>query len=436
MLETRVVDPPQMQKLVKAEMLNKPHNFADVVVKAPQSTWPGRQIRRFPKYGTHEFSQQCGWTAVSKQGPHCAFFVRPRPNEFEGVSRWISQIVVGYLLAKQANCKVLFDYGKDINILEVLTPATNLGPSLDDQLNNWTVPSGFKCENRNLCFQISNGMVAKSYMSDSDFLAFAGSTLGRDPLVPVPWYRYAYRYQQNRSVFRDLELVLPGFQLESGMACSLGNLFHLAPSASQFEPQLFRMILPTLQDEEALVMTIYIRTTVTDKKAQRERAGQAAESDLFAEEDKLKGRNIERNYLQCAFHLEDQYLSGSLELGINISRVVWMLVTDSTYLKQRIIDSYSTQDANSRLPTDRQKWKSRVIPREVLGTRSRGMHTRTGRNPSTADFAEALIDWYLIGESDLVIMSERFSFGATGALRTARPIYDVKSCSRAVLYSS
>ena len=47
------------------------------------------------------------------------------------------------------------------------------------------------------------------------------------------------------------------------------------------------------------------------------------------------------------------------------------------------------------------------------------------RDPSLADFAEAIIDWYLIGEADLVIMDQNsVSFGGTAALRTARTVFD------------
>ena len=65
------------------------------------------------------------------------------------------------------------------------------------------------------------------------------------------------------------------------------------------------------------------------------------------------------------------------------------------------------------------------ITRKILVTSARGAHTRLeGGGVSTADFAEAAIDWYLLGESDAVIANKLYSFGITGAFRTARPIYD------------
>ena len=56
---------------------------------------------------------------------------------------------------------------------------------------------------------------------------------------------------------------------------------------------------------------------------------------------------------------------------------------------------------------------------------TRGVHSRSDRGPSQSDFAEAIVDWYLIGESDLVVMDKSsVSFGGTAALRTARPVQD------------
>jgi len=108
-----------------------------------------------------------------------------------------------------------------------------------------------------------------------------------------------------------------------------------------------------------------------------------------------------------------------------------MLASDSVHLKQWISKSYGLQNANEKVSVDKQRWKSWSIPREIVTTRARGVHSRPGRNPSTADVAEALIDWYLLGESDLVVPSAPgFTFGTTAALRTARPYYDPAMCSK------
>jgi hypothetical protein len=101
-----------------------------------------------------------------------------------------------------------------------------------------------------------------------------------------------------------------------------------------------------------------------------------------------------------------------------------MVVTDSAHLKKGLVEDYSSVDVRdlSGGPTNK---TILPIPRQVLTTQSRGKHTRTYRRPSTADFAEALIDWYLIGESD-AIATERTvfsSFETTAALRTNRPVY-------------
>ena len=51
-------------------------------------------------------------------------------------------------------------------------------------------------------------------------------------------------------------------------------------------------------------------------------------------------------------------------------------------------------------------------------------------------FHVALTDWWLLGESDVIVNHSMLSFGHTAAMRTARPIYRAShngDCSRMVL---
>jgi hypothetical protein len=128
--------------------------------------------------------------------------------------------------------------------------------------------------------------------------------------------------------------------------------------------------------------------------------------------------------LNCALSLESEFLSQG-----SYSHVVWMVVTDSQYLKTFITDSYDSRHSNDT--TDD------MISRVIVTTHSRGAHSKLNRSPSTADVAEALIDWYLIGESDLVVTDDFApSFGDTAVTRTVRPYYKVqgreKKCSKVV----
>ena len=381
--------------------------------------------RRFPKFGTEEFGLQCNWTKLYlySQEPDCIFYVQADPRDGQGIALWISKITSGYILARQAGCKLLFDYGQDVEIHRVLTPHLSLGAGAEDQLNNWTVPSTFLCSNTTRCVHVPI-VSGPDYAISPTLLALIASIIGRKSLFGVPFYRYAYFHHLDRSAFQSLEEALPGFQLETGMACSLGTLFHLAPGAKQYEPELFSRILPKLQNESNLVIALYIRTGHTDKVAKAEKAGQIVE-----EEDEAFCRDVAERCVQCVLSLEEKWVSDKGELASlsSFSRGVWMLVTDSAYLKKWIRESYDGQDAANV------QWNSKevvVIPREVVVTRSQGRHTRSSQNPSTTDFAEALIDWYLLGESDLVVKNSGYSFGSTAALRTARPLYEVDTSPR------
>jgi hypothetical protein len=191
------------------------------------------------------------------------------------------------------------------------------------------------------------------------------------------------------------------------MACSLASLFHLSPSASSFEPDLFSRILPALHSSETLVISVYIRTGQTEKNEKWEAP--------------MWYRKLAEPILDCALNLEKENLS-----QVSFSRIVWMVVSDSQYLKKFIAESYDSRYRNNT-----------AIPREIITTRSRRAHSKPNRGPSTADVAEALIDWYLIGESDLVVTDDFApSFGDTAATRTARPYYKVtgqeKVCGKVV----
>jgi hypothetical protein len=122
----------------------------------------------------------------------------------------------------------------------------------------------------------------------------------------------------------------------------------------------------------------------------------------------------------CALHLEQMEHNRTSTITDDSSsiprKVVWMVVTDSQFVKTWVQETYSN-DPTNHFPSSR---------RTILATQSRGAHTKASGQPSTADFAEGFLDWYLIGESDYVISDyEGPSFGNTASFRTARPHYKV-----------
>lgn len=133
------------------------------------------------------------------------------------------------------------------------------------------------------------------------------------------------------------------------MPCSLASLFHLAPSAAQFEPDLFSKFLPTLHQPNTLVMSLYIRTGLTDAEAKAEKfCGTAQEAVHTAKQFANKITN-------CEVGLEQEYLSNNT----SYSQVVWMVVTDSHFLKHWVPETYDSRHVS-----------------------------RASRDPSTAEVAE------------------------------------------------
>ena len=206
-----------------------------------------------------------------------------------------------------------------------------------------------------------------------------------------------------RDRFNPLRQTLPGLSLETAFACSMSRIIHLSPHIRKFERQFHSKILPALQDEKSLVITVYYRT------------GHAEETvESTAKDLEGKDKDMQKS-ISCAEAVERSFLDGPRQLKRHFTSVLWNFVCDSPYAKKEFSSKYDGTEAKSS--------KGKVYPRHVVTTSSRGAHTKAQENPSVADFAEAFADWYTIGESDAVVLHQGWSFGTTAALRTARPVF-------------
>lgn len=375
---------------------------------------------RFPRFGSDEFKRQCSWTLMSQASYNCTILSTPQPGNHEGVSNWVTSVAMSYLVARQAGCKLYVDYGS-VNIHDVLATPGDLGydaKQYSSTLNDWRVPTGWTCRKENNCivehFQ-------PNIPPDGIFNNAVGF-LGK--LAPIPRYRFAYQFQSGwlySGEFNELEQALPGFQLDTGMACIINNLFHLAPSAAKYESRLFGELLPTLR--ENLSLTLYIRT------------GQAeVDDDIESSVSAILRDSIVNATIESAVALEQKYLSGQLIAPSPFSQVVWMVVTDDVRVKRTLKNGFDGKAAGSLTQSYQQKqyqsgsqsYQTGIpsVHRRVMVTGAKGAHTRLESEVSTADFAGAMIDWYLIGESDVVIADTRYSFGTTAAMRNSLPVYD------------
>lgn len=139
----------------------------------------------------------------------------------------------------------------------------------DPQKFNWTTPSNFQCQQHEYCFTSSTLRHMPHELLVEGKLAF-------------PRYRHAYsRGGLSLEGFQHLQRIFPGFDLETGMACSLGCLMEPSALLEKYEPQFFTELLPALNDETILTMATYIRTGRTDYVASMKLAG----ATIIAEED-------------------------------------------------------------------------------------------------------------------------------------------------------
>jgi len=386
-----------------------------------------RWAPRFPQFGTESFERHCSWAANftrraerRRAGTDCSFLARPTPTSNEGVANWASEVAIGAVFAQQVGCRLYADYGPGVDVGRVLI---SVNPSSPGDEYNWTVPEGYRCGMKDRCFG------ARPY-KEKNLRIFTRYL--KHKLLPPPEYRFIYNNKIETGQFDELaRTALPGFDAEEGMACAIGSVFELAPSAAEFVPHLFTEIIPALRDDtNTFVLALYVRTGNTDKMANMEREGKEVKQKQYT-----KLSSFDKRITECALQVERERLSPESQAensdegeensypSKTPSRIVWMVITDSPSVGKIIASEYDEREVVFEGEGGSAANKS--IKRRVLTTGARGIQTRKQRNPSTVDFAEAIIDWYLIGESNAVILSSSMTFGATGAMRTARPLYRV-----------
>mmetsp|Transcript_57952 Transcript_57952/g.172950 ORF Transcript_57952/g.172950 Transcript_57952/m.172950 type:complete len:364 (-) Transcript_57952:10-1101(-) len=304
-----------------AQKITEKQYETDVGESTKEGPKSRRPHNRFPRFGTAEFDTKCGWTTDSSpsapgaQG--CSLLARPSPNSGEGLSAWTSQIAAGYMYAKQTGCRLLIDYGEDINIEQIFMPPK--GSSM-----NWSVPKNFTCRKENHCkvvYALWNAGNLKHVAKD---LGVDGTT----PIIVSPDFRWPHQNRTNEKSTSDelknltLRKTFPGFDFETGFGCSFGHTFDLSPTASAFEPNLFSTILPTLRNERSFVISLYIRTGRTDHVYQMEKKGESVE------EDNTSLRGNPQSVINCALRIEEDLLGNNSQGGYYTS-LTWMVLTDA-----------------------------------------------------------------------------------------------------------
>jgi hypothetical protein len=285
------------------------------------------------------------------------------------MSNWLCQIASGHIMAVQSGCRFLLDYGPTVKVTQAIQPQKDL---------DWRVPADYDCDADPTCL-----FAEDTYTDNSKPMQQVQLLSGQSHLAPIPGFRIAYKSRIDPTISNYLLLnqTLPGLILQTAFACSLGSLLDIRGDnieRSFHQPNLSKL-LAHLRSSKSRVLTLYIRTGQTDE-------------NIGLDQHRLAAEPI----VECALQLEESHKSHT-----------WLVISDSQYVKTWVTASYTQQGK-----------------RQIITTQSHGKQTKPTTNPSTTDFVEAFLDWYLLGESDLVIGSGP-SFGDTGALRTARPFYRV-----------
>ena len=441
----------QRQEAARAQHVlgEKERETADTnnsIVDKKENQWD--YSSRFPRFGTPEHNKACGGREAAPRmetSTKCSVVVQPDPNGTEGLALWASNVVMGYFIHRQianGGCNLYIDFGAGVDVEAALTTPT-APDSTAEQTSLWSVPpKGFVCRIEDNCHYIwtepSGSTYRYSYRSSAEVDSAATTAKGRtrrndktknhhlyqqqQQLAPVPFYRFAYnpRYERLKTEsFQELGRSLMGrngdgsepFNVHTGFACAFSSLFQLSPDAVRYEAKLFTQILPTLQDPDNLVIGVYIRTGATEGKT-------SANVGYEAIDDAEAHITAAAEILNCALKQERHFASGDKGNGGLLrrkpERIVWMLVTDSNHLKKYISKEYGGKAVVVVGDTADDTTRTRsTIPRDVITTSSAGAHTRPrgGANNNDNDgsidsqrtetFASAVIDWWLLGESDV-----------------------------------
>uniref|UniRef100_A0A7S0FLD7 Uncharacterized protein n=2 Tax=Minutocellus polymorphus TaxID=265543 RepID=A0A7S0FLD7_9STRA len=340
----------------------------------------------------------------------CSLIIHPRPDSNEGLAAWASSVVAGHLTARQTGCRFLFDYGPGVAIDTLITPPKqSLHGDWSSQVGNWAIPpSGFPCD-RSKCAELHS-----ETLQNKRLMSVFRRRWDESPVYDVPDYRYSYvgiDGRWNGTEFDSLATYFPGWDVRLGAACSMQMLFQPSQGIVKYELNFFRNVLPRLRDDTSLVMSLYVRVGFADKAAVAEKKGTEPV-------EVMKGRPQKTvdSLVLCTTAIEEEILAMK---GRSYDRVVWLVVSDSLVVKEYMSETYGGKQI---------KTPTKSLQRQIIHTTTKGMHTRPKRGPNTNDFASAFLDFYLLGEADVVINTGGiFSFGVMASLRTARPLFTVQN---------
>ena len=352
---------------------------------AAQKEGEAQASPRFPRYGSKEHRGRCSWVySYHSSSPYnCTFYITPIPGSGEGLAQWISMVATGYVYAAQVNCRLVVDYGPSVDLEQIFVQPERINSDTSNDLS-WQVDSNFTCEESQGCYNIGSNtiggieeqtlrQIAKRHYPEQLEI------IRKKQFGKVPYYRSAYSRAENETTaMQYLTEAMPGFEYSDGFACAITSLFELGESAEHFIPGLFDDVLKTLLLPESLVITLYIRTGRTDRMADKERGIALADN---TEESINSGDDPDVMHLiNCAKNLEEKKLIAGV-----YSDIVWLVISGDANVAHKVADDHS-------VPID-YNGQQKQTRRKVITTNAQGVQSRPARNPSTAEFADALLDW-------------------------------------------
>ena len=374
----------------------------------------------------------------------------------------MSELTSGFLYHVQTDyrCRFYVEHTDGIDLTNLLSPVPrdDVGRPDDDYVTDWRPPPNFNCTVESHCVRVNAYWKSRAEIDRAMEVLGIAKHDAAVAVVPVPEFRHIW--SSTDKPYASLIANMGGtFRTKNALACAFSQLFRLAPRLTHYRSNLFSELLPSVRDPKTLVISLYIRTGRTDQVAKEEAKqrgwGAGREFGLQVEVRDKKGTHklgpdhrrlsdrkstgsigpLAEAVVKCALEAEQKMviLNNDNAPSSRYQRIVWSVVGDDPSIIDAISNLWNgtafTQridDLGGRSNSNQSGDAANKLSRLVLTTSSTGTHVRPRRRPTTSDFADALIDWYVLGESDaMATVTRQFSFGETAQLRNGARVQGI-----------
>jgi hypothetical protein len=330
------------------------------------------------------------------------------PRKSEGVADFMNQ-AVSALASAVANGDGLYIEWEGVQLADILTPVPGGIDWSDARLLQLCASSVCLDAGPLLLKRWSVGTVARS----KEMLAEARAAVAKGDFFAAVPLRAPYGGNLGHPG-KEVLLTSP-MALEYAAACLLGALFMPAARPQRAPASDFGVQMQQLADPKTLSISIYIRTYRSQRVLSKSKLDQLSRDEWTDEQ-----RKAYAGTMRCATQLEALYATDTFD------HVVWFVASDGVDVRRAAQHDYDQEASGGRRRVLVTKGTGRHTAPEVWQRKdsldSLGAEVLTEARHAAA--AEALADWWLLGEADVSVIGsfggDSETFARTALSRTAR----------------